>query len=157
MFYGTFRCQCDRFRRLIERYPELEGSEGPEDQWSWREANGCDKPAVNAVAYFKGQELFRCAPKLVPDWCWPYLSIWQQWEQGTLAVEGGVLDQPAFLADCMRVISKTIADLQQSKREAPQPGGIPVGGKPSSRVPGAVGSSNAPAPSTGPHSGRARR
>lgn len=95
----------------------------------------------------------RCAPKLVPAWCWPYLSIWQQWSQGTLAVEGGVLDQPARIADAMRIIGHTIADLQRGKKEAPQPGGIPVGGKP----PGAFGSPNAPVPSTGPHSARRRR
>jgi len=88
----------------------------------------------------------RCASKLVPAWCWAYIALWQQWEQGTLAVAGGTLDQPARIADAMRIIGNTISDLRRAKAEAPAPGGVAVGG-----VPGAVGSPNAPRPSTGPH------
>ncbi len=95
----------------------------------------------------------RCAPKLVPQWCWAYIELYEQWKLGTLAVAGGTLDQPAKIADAMRIIAHTIADLQRAKEEAPQPGGVAVGGKPHggrSKVPGAWGAANAPAPSTGP-------
>ena len=150
VYFGTFTCQCDRFRRQVEKYPELAE---PEDEWSWREANGCDKPAVNPLYYFRGEPLLRCAPKLVEPWAWPYIRIYEQWKLGTLAVAGGVLDQPAKVADAMRIIAHTIADLQKGKGEAPAPGAIPVGGRP----PGTFGAANAPVPSTGPHSAKRRR
>ena len=83
---------------------------------------GCDKPAKQKV-YLEGELLLRCPkreflnnPEDISELLWYYSSF----KKGVLPDRGGLLDQPAKMMECFKVIDNAIGTVEAQKNAEQQ-------------------------------------